>query len=129
MMFYDFMITNDFCDFLLGCLDALKDITVLNLFLGVSSLLLGPTILLSSRKLGKQILIGISTGVAANLITQGLGSLGTSKSGSSNSGSSNSGSSNSGSQNNNSGGKSTGGDSGGNSTGGDSGKTNSEGKK
>ena len=124
MMFYDFMITNDFCDFLLGCLDALKDITVLNLFLGVSSLLLGPTILLSSRKLGKQILIGISTGVAANLITQGLGSLGTSKSGSSNSGSSNSGS-----QNNNSGGKSTGGDSGGNSTGGDSGKTNSEGKK
>jgi hypothetical protein len=119
-MLYDFMVTNDF---LLGCLDALIDISALNLFFGVSSILLGPTILLASKKLVKQLFIGVTTGVAANLITKGLDSKGSSNSGSDNN---NSGGKSTGGD---SGGKSTGGDSGGKSTGGDSGNTNSGGKK
>lgn len=115
MMLYDFMIVNGF-DLLLGCLEGFVNISVLNLFFSVSTILLVPTILFSSRKVVKNILTGVTSGVIANGISKVLdGKNDSSKSGSSNN---NSGGKTTGDTSDN---KTTGGNSGGNSTGGNSG--------
>jgi hypothetical protein len=122
-MYNSLLVTNGLVDSLLSYLDNFNDITGLFLFLflffAVSSTFLLPTISFSSRKLVKNVVLGITTGVAANLITQGLNSLGN-KTGDGSSGNNTGGNTGGGSSGNNTGGN-TGGGSSGNNTGGNTG--------